>query len=198
MKAFRTFVTGMLKGRITRWVTLTAAVALAGLLTVAASPGGNRQNKLGGAWIGEGPSHWTGLHIPLDPDGQAAIIRVNFFTLSEDWVGLLAAFGADTLTESVSQAEMISNDTAKFALVSYGTTKGHPQGFSVVLVMRGTLTFTGRDNLVVNCTVDVYPGPANTLGLPNADADGDGLPDKGTTPAYSIPATSAAKRVPLQ
>ena len=63
--------------------------------------------------------------------------------------------------------------------------------------MTGTLRFTGPESMVVNYTIDIYPGPANTLGLPNADDDADGFPDPGTTPMLSIPGTGSAKRVPV-
>lgn len=35
-------------------------------------------------------------------------------------------------------------------------------------------------------TLDFYAGPANTAGLPNADADGDGFPDTGKQPFLSV------------
>jgi|SRR5712664_1805319 len=41
----------------------------------------------------------------------------------------------------------------------------------------------------LNYTLDVYP--------PSADADGDGFPDAGATPALSIPTVDNGRRVPI-
>ncbi len=144
--------------------------------------------QLGGAWIGSGGGIiWNAFQIPLDPAGRTAAIRVNSFTYGADFAGLLATFGADTLSEFTTQAEMISRDTAKYSFVGYGTKQGNPPLINLIFVMRGTLTFTGSASMVVNYTMDAYPAAA--------DEDGDGFPDPGTTPVVSIPGTGSAKRV---
>ena len=187
----------LLKGRLTRWGFLAGL-----LIAVGASVAWNNeaQYKLGGSFIGnDGTGNiWNALQIPLDPAGRTAALRLKTVTYSADLAGLLATFGADTLTELTTQAEMISRDTAKYAFVGYATKQGNPPLICLIFVMRGTLKFTGPDSFVVNYTIDVYPGPANVLGLPNADADADGYPDTGATPVYSIPGgPETAKRVPL-
>ena len=144
------------------------------------------QMKLGGAWIGTGGS-WTGFHSPLDPDGRTAAVRIN--GIATDFSALLAAFGADTMSECIGQAQMISRDTFKYSFVGYGTKQGPPPVIRFIYVMWGTGTYHGPDALAINATIDVYPAAA--------DANGDGLPDPGTTPVVSIPTTRTAKRVPL-
>ncbi len=59
------------------------------------------------------------------------------------------------------------------------------------------MKYTGPDSFDVTFTCDVYPGPANLLGLPNADADGDGFPDPGSVTVASFSGENVAKRVPL-
>ena len=182
----KTFITGLLKGRRSRRSILATVLAVAGL-SVAASLGPNHY-RLGGAWIGLGGGEiWNAFHVPLDAAGRTAAMRVNGFTYGADLAGLLATFGADTLSEFTSQGEMVGPDTFKYAFVGYGQKQGNPPLIRLIFVMPGTGRFTGPDGFVVNYTIDVYPAAA--------DADGDGFPDPGTTPMLSIPGTGSAKRV---
>ena len=171
---------------------LVAAAAAAFLLlslNVQSQSNANAQMKLGGTFIGSGGGLlWSALQVPLDPAGRTAAIRINNISYGTDLAGLLAAFGADTLTEDIGQGEMISRDTFKWRFVGYGTKQGNPPLIQLIVVVTGTGTFNGPDSFVVNYTIDFY--------LPTADADGDGLPDPGTTPVLSIPLGSGtAKRV---
>jgi hypothetical protein len=190
----KTFTTGLLKGRITRRHLLAAVLPAAGGVSLAWA--GQHHSRLGGAFIGSGGGfHWNAYQIPLDPAGRTAAVRVLAFTYGADFAKILTAFGADTATESTGQTEMISQDTAKMNFVGYGLKQGNPPLVCMITVMTGTVQFTGPDSILVKFTMDIYPGPANALGLPNADADGDGFPDPDTTPVYSIPGISPAKRV---
>jgi hypothetical protein len=104
--------------------------------------------------------------------------------------GLLAAVGADTFTEGVGEDVMISRDTAKWNMVAYAQLAGVTPKITAIFVYTGTLTFTGPDNFVINYTLNVYSAAA--------DADHDGYPDAGATPALTIPGlTGAGKRVPV-
>ena len=192
----RLFTTGLLKSRIARWSTLAAVLAAAGL---SLAWNGQPQYKLGGGWIGSGGGMiWTCFQMPLDPAGRTAAVRVNPVSYGADIAGLLAMFGADTGdNECTGQAEMIKRDTGKWAFIEYGRKGGNPPQICVIFVYTGTLTYTGPDSFDVNYTLDVYPGPANILGLPNADADGDGFPDPGVLPVSSLPGGGTARRVPL-
>ena len=191
----KAFITGLLQGRRTRWSMLAAVLAAAGLsLAWMAQP----QHRLGGGFIGSGGGMiWTAFQIPLDPAGQTAAVRVNAITYGADLAGLSTMFGADSMTEFTGAAQMISRDTAKGTFTGYGVKQGNPPQVCLIEVYTWTLKFTGPDSIVVNFTCDVYPGPANVLGLPNADADGDGFPDPGVKPVSSFPGTGTAKRTLL-
>ena len=191
----RSFTTGLLKGRRAR-LSMVAGVLVATGLSVAWM--GQPQYQLGGGWIGSGGGMiWSCFQTPLDPAGRTAAVRVNVLTYGADMAGLNAMFGADTATECTGQAEMISRNTGKWAFVAYGTKQGNPPQICLIEVYTGTLKYTGPDSFVVDFTCQVYPGPANILGLPNADADGDGFPDPGVAPVTSFPGGGIAKRVPL-
>ena len=85
---------------------------------------------------------------------------------------------------------MISRDTAKWSAVAYAQLAGVTPKITAIFVLTGTLQFTGPDNYVINYTFNVY--------LPADDANHDGFPDAGATPALTIPGlTSAGKRVPI-
>ncbi len=172
------------------------ALGTAAVATIAWSKEGRGQARLGGDFIGAGGGLlWSASQVPLDPAGRTAAIRVTALSYGADFAGLLAMFGADGVTASTGQAQMISQDTAKWRVVAYGIKQGNPPATCQLQVYVGTLTFTGPDSFTINYALDVYPGPANILGLPNADADGDGFPDPGTTPMLSVPGSGTAKRV---
>ncbi len=189
------FMTGLLRGRIRHWGLLGSLLIAVGAV---AGWSDQQQFRLGGAWVGSGGGgSWNAVQTPLDPSGRTAAGRVNIITYSAEFAGFLATFGADSVSDFTGQVEMISGDTGKFTVVAYGTKHGNPPLICLLLVFKGTIQFTGPDSFVENWIMEVYPGPANTAGLPNADADGDGFPDPGVTPLYSIPAPSTAKRITL-
>ncbi len=191
----RTFVSKFLQSKVMQAGGLLALGAAA-VATIAWTEESLRQYKLGGEFIGAGGGLlWSASQVPLDPAGRTASIRVTALSYGADFAGLLAMFGADEVTASTGQAQMISQDTAKWRVVAYGMKQGNPPAICQLQVYVGTLTFTEPDSFTINYTLDVYPGPANILGLPNADADGDGFPDPGTTPMLSVPGSGAAKRV---
>ncbi len=174
-----------------RLLAVAIAVGLAGLLGVAAAGQGEPQYKLGGAFIGNNGSGmtWNGLQIPLDPAGRTAALRVKITNYKAAFAALLAAFGADTVSEFVGEETMLDRDTAKYRTVAYATFQGNPPQARAILVMTGTVHFDGPDNQTVNYTLDVYAA--------TADADTDGFPDTGVAPAVSIPGTDHATRVAI-
>ncbi len=191
----RRFTTDLLKSRIARWCIMAAALAGTG---ISLAWMGQPQYKLGGGFIGSGGGMiWTGFNAPLDSDCRTAAIRVNPITYPAQMAGLFGLLGADSATEFTGQARMISRDTAEYAFVGYNTKQGTPSQICAISVYKGTMKYTGPDSFDVTFTCDVYPGPANILGLPNADADGDGFPDSGAAVWYSFSGLNVAKRVPL-
>ena len=117
----KTFVTGLLKGRIMRWSIVAAVAAAAGLSVAWLGP---VHYRLGGGFIGSpagsGGAYWSAYQAPLDSAGLTAALRVNVYSYTTDSAELLAFSGADTLTEGIGQLAMIGNDTAKGSLVFYG------------------------------------------------------------------------------
>jgi hypothetical protein len=132
---------------------------------------------------------WTGLQIPLDPARRTAALRVNLTTYDAALAGLVAAFGADGVSENVGEEVMISRNAARYRTVGYATKQGNPPQVCLIVVMNGMLQFTGPDTFTVNYTLDSY--------LPSADADLGGFPDPGTTPVLTVPGTDHARRVPI-
>ena len=191
---------GLLKGRITRWGFLAVLLIAAGATLAWNS---QQQYQLGGGFIGHGAGLvYSCVQTPLDPDGRTAALVVKTVDDDGSMAGLLAACGANTASDAVGEDEMISRDTAKWSMVAYAQASGPPLQTKAIFVYTGTFTFTGPDNFVINYTLDVYPVnvPVTSpfYGLPNADADHDGFPDAGATPALTIPGlTGAGKRVPI-
>jgi len=172
---------------------LAVGAAAVGLLTIAASGPEQGQYKLGGAWIGKGAGAvWNCLMAPKDPAGNTVGLYVKYQAYGADLAGLAAAFGADRSSEAVGEAVMINRDTDKFTLVSYGQAVGANGELEIksISVVFGTLQFTDANHAVLHYAIKVYPAAA--------DADGDGMPDPGATPAVTIPdLTDTAQRVPI-
>lgn len=172
--------------------------ALGTALIVTQTAGSNRQYQLGGAFIGNngGENIWNCLQGPLDPAGKTCTLRVNLTSYGPTMAGLLAALGADTISEMVGEEVMTGRNTAKYGTVGCANQQGNPPTRRAILVMNGTLEFNTRDNITVNYVIDVYP--VNVPGVPiNADANADGYPDAGAAPMLSIPGEDHATRVPI-
>ena len=184
----KTLLKKLLKGRSSRW-GLLAVVAVAGSLCVAGM--GHKHYQLGGGFVGTSPGLvWNAVQTPLDPAGRTAALLVR--TLDDDGslAGLISAFGGDTGSEGVGEVQMISRDTAKLTMVAYAQLTGVTPKIMAIFVYTGTVQFTDPDNIVLNYTIYVYPA--------STDANHDGFPDKGATPAVTIPGvTGAGKRVPI-
>jgi len=174
----KTIVNGLLKGRITRWGFLAVLLIAAGA-TVAWN--NEIQYKLGGAWVGGVQGiQWSAIYAPSDPAGRTATIQVQFPAFpAAIQAGLLAPFGADTLSVAVGEAAMTDRDTAKFTWVAYAVTDAHPPVIMAIFVVNGTMDFTGPDSAMTTETVRIY--------LPSADANHDGLPDPNAIPAATVP-----------
>jgi hypothetical protein len=151
--------------------------------------------RLGGAWVGGHPGFtWSAIQAQMDPLGQTCCDRPILKYYDAQFAGLLAAFGADSLSDAVGEARMISPDTAQWTLLAYAVATPHQPGDllqnKAIVMFSGTWKYTSQDTAVLNYTVNVY--------LPSADADGDGLPDANAQPVLTIPGVvDNAKRVPI-
>ena len=184
---------------VTQRVTLKKlGIAMAGIAIVVGTlfltGFGQKNYRLGGGWVGGNPTYtWSVLFAPSDPTGQTAAARPILKYFNNQFAGLLAAFGADNLSDATGEAKMVSLDTAQWTLISYMQVTPHQPGDLLqnmaIVVSHGTWKFTSDNTAVLNYTLDIYP--------PSADADGDGFPDPGTTPVLSVPTIDNAKRVPI-
>jgi len=203
----RLLVANPVKSRTARWgilaVLLIAIGAMAGWMS-------QRQYQLGGTFIGSGGAGiWSAFQIPLDPAGKTAALRVKSATFSEPFAGLFAVLGATGEgSDAVGEMEMIDRNTARYSSLSYAVADvpGNPKQINSILTMTGTVTFTGPDTIEVAYTINVYPVniPATSPfhGFPNADVNGDGLPDAGAQPiivpgVLPIQGVDVARRVKL-
>jgi hypothetical protein len=160
----KTIAKGLLQGRITRWVCLATLLAAAG---VSVGWMNQRYYQLGGGWIGYGGGMtWSCLQIPLDPAGRTDAIRVKTTAYDANIAGLLAGFGANTLSDGVGEGRMISRNTSKWSMVAYAQVAGNPLQTTAILVYSGTWTFIGPDDAVINYSLTVYPPSAS--GLPDS------------------------------
>ena len=160
-----------------------------------ASDQGQRQYKLGGAWVGHSASPawtWNALQIPTNAEAREGALRVHFTSYGADVAGLIASFGADSLSDFVGREVMIDRETARWTVVGYAQAKGGNNDLQIraIVVAFGTLQFTGPDQDVIHATLAIYPA--------GADADGDGLPDTGAAAVITIPGIiEAGRRVPI-
>jgi len=173
-------------------IAFAGLVLLAGVLGVTGF--GQKNYQLGGGWVGGNSMYtWSVLFAPSDPAGQTAAARPILKYFDAQFAGLLASFGADNLSDATGEAKMISQDTARWTLISYMqvTPKqpGDPLQNKAIIVSHGTWQYTGNDTAVLDYTLDIY--------LPSADADGDGFPDAGVQPVLAVPTVDNAKRVPI-
>jgi len=174
-------------------IGLAGIALVAGALCVTGF--GQKYYRLGGAWVGGHPGFtWSALQAPMDPAGQTCAARPILKYFDAQFAGLLAAFGADNLSDAVGEARMISPDTARWTLIAYAQATPHQPGDllqnKAIVVYSGTWKYTSQDTVVLNYTVNVY--------LPSADADGDGYPDENAQPVLTIPGfVDTAKRVSI-
>ncbi len=173
-------------------ISLTGVTLVVGTLCVTGF--GTKYYRIGGAWVGGNPAYtWSCLFAPSDPLGQTAAARPILSYFNGQFAGLLANFGADSLSVATGEAKMVSPDTARWTLISYMQVSPKQPGDllqnKAIIVSHGTWQFTSDNTAALNYTLDVYPA--------SADADGDGFPDAGAQPVLSLPTVDTAKRVPI-
>lgn len=190
--------------RFNQWLARRRALKLlsASLLVVLATAGtlcvtgfGIKYYRFGGAWVGGHPGFtWSAIQAPMDPLGQTCADRPILKFADANFAGLLASFGADSLSDVVGEARMISPDTGRWTSIGYAQKTPQQPGDllqnKAIILFSGTWKFTSENTAVLNYDVSVYP--------PSADADGDGFPDANAQPVLTLPGfVDTAKRVPI-
>lgn len=179
----KTFITGLLRGRLTRRNMLAAVLPATGisLAWTQQAMAGQKVNRLGGAWIGADGAGLLLNHIqiPLDPEGKTAALHVHSMTYSQANAGLFTALGADTLTDFAGPAVMISKDTAQATLLGYVQASGNPPAVTAIVVLPSIFRFADSDTIVGDYSISAFPPSAD--GMPH----GDPLPP-GPVPAPPI------------
>lgn len=160
------------------------------VLTQAAwSEKGDQPFKLEGSWIGKGApgQSWTYVFVPSDPNGREA-------AFTSEWVTVDPTFGvfldAEYISSVIGEAAVTGPNEAVYTVVEYGMKKvGVVPQKVYIFVDSGKIKRTGPGRTEVTHNIAFY--------LPNQDADGDGLPDKGQAPILCVSATTIDTRLPL-
>ncbi len=182
-------------------MAVAVATASAALLIVTQSawsdPNG-QANKLEGAWIAKStntPLQGSYVLTPSDPSGQRATISGLIQVRIPVPVLFPGLFGDSKISgDFVGEAVMTGPDTGNYTIIGYGRKQLDPptpfqEQVVLIWVDSGRLDFIGHGKMQVTHRVAYYH--------PDADADGDGLPDPGQTPVVCLPATTLDTRVGL-
>ncbi len=190
MNRFRTSVTGLLQGRITRRSLLAAALPAAGvsLAWTGDKSGDKGAYKLGGSWIAV--EEGTGLIMnevitPLDPAGKTATLQGEAVAYGPALAGLIQAVGADLMTAFVGHMSMTGRDIAKGLEVAYLVASGNTPTIVGVLQISNEFKFTDPDTMISEYKSALYPPSP------------DGLPHGNPIIGPVSGATVTNKRVPL-
>jgi hypothetical protein len=180
-------------------VTLASAAVALLIITQGAGAGPNAQaNKLEGAWIAKaavGPVQGSYVLTPSDPSGQRATLSGMIQVGIPVQVIFPDLFPETEISgDFVGEAVMTGPNTGNYTIVGYGRKKLDPptpfqEQVVEIWVDSGQITFTGPGKMQVTHHVAYYH--------PEADADGDGLPDPGQTPVVCLPAATLDTRVGL-
>ena len=155
----------------------------------------NRQKqplKLEGAWVASVPTTplgWTYTLAPSDPNGQSAVLQGTIHIPAEPtWGGAFP--DAEYLSALVGEAVMTGRNEAAFTVLYYAMKQGAAGPEKVYIGLdSGTIKQTAPGRTEVSHNFGIF--------LPGQDADGDGLPDEGQSPAVCIPYASLDTRLPL-
>ncbi len=149
--------------------------------------------KLEGSWIGKVPGTplmWMETLAP-DSSGRSAAMGGSIpVPVGPSVVGGLFP-DLEYYSTMVGQVVMTGPDTLQFTAVWYGMKNAAPFNQVVLIgVNSGQGRFIAPDKIVNTDHLAFY--------YPSADADHDGLPDPGQTPALCLPGTvSLETRVPI-
>ncbi len=179
--------------------TLAAAVAI--VLVVTQSAWTDQQpNKLEGAWITKVPGYpiqWISVLSPSDPSGRSAAMSGSLqvrIPIELMYPTLFPEVDPSLSSSFVGDVVMTGDNKAKWTMVGHGLKKALPtlespftEQVVLIWVASGECTFTRPGKFESTGTIAYY--------LPEADGDGDGLPDADATPVVCLPASSISTRI---
>ena len=183
-------------------IVLTFVTAFGAALLVLTQTAGSKHaaSKLEGAWICKVPGtpmQWTVVYAP-DPSGHRASMTgmIQVRIPADLWFPDLPPGVDGGAYGFVGEAVMTGPDTANTTMVGYAIKKvtpstAYPFGEQVLWIWlaSGENKFSALGKAEFTGTMGIY--------LPEADADGDGLPDPGQKPLVCFPATCQAVRLGL-
>ncbi len=184
-------------------LVLTSVTALGAALLVLTQTASSKitqtANKLEGAWVSKVPGtpmQWTTVFTPDTSGRRASITGALQVRIPLDLLfpGLPPA--VDGSYDFVGEAVMTGPDTANATLLGYAFKKvapsaEYPYGEQVlwIWVGSGEMKFAASGRIETTGSMAIY--------LPEADADGDALPDPGQTPLICFPIAYPSVRVGL-
>jgi len=174
-----------------------------GLSVPAVADGGNREFKLGGAWVAKVAPPYAGQWsyvVSADPSGKRASghgsVDVGF---SANFIcnlyGFPTAFDpSDSESPILVSMVMTGPDTVSYSAIWYGLTdlgSSSPVGNEIAVIgtTTGELKFVAPGKMHGTHNFALY--------YPTADADGDGFPDEGTSPDCVFPMETVDTRLPM-
>jgi len=177
----------MIKRRNLLIGTLTTLGAATLVLTQTAGTQRHQQSfKLEGAWIAKVPGtplQWTYV---LTPDSSGR--RASLFGTLEIGVDVQGAVPGllpdnDSNTSFAGEVVMTGPDTAVFTAVAHSLNSIPSKHVVFSWVTSGEMRFVAPGKVESTHHISYY--------LPEADADGDGIPDEGVTPLLCLPPTTS-------
>lgn len=180
--------------------TTLAAVAAAAFVVTQSAWTQQQPNKLEGAWITKVPGYpiqWISVLSPSDPSGQSAAMSGSLqvrIPIELMYPAVFPEVDPNISSAFVGDMVMTGHNKAKWTMVGHGLKKVAPtlespfmEQVVLIWVASGECKFTGPGKLENTGSIAYY--------LPDADGDGDGLPDADATPVVCLPASSISTRV---
>lgn len=165
-----------LKSKITQGGLLLILVA-AVTASIAWSSRPEARVKLGGTWVGRyGDITWIGSYAP-DPDGQNAVVTLQWMTLGADFEYILGSIGAQEMSMVSGYLSMTGKHTASGKLLWYvlapgtaSTTQPVKGQVMAIAVMTSDWHFTSPSTAQGAHNLKMYAPDAKGSMLPAEDA----------------------------
>jgi hypothetical protein len=182
-------------------VLMTLAPLAAGALVLTQSAWTHQQpNKLEGAWITKVPGYpiqWISVLSPSDSSGQSAAMSGSIqvrIPIELMYPAVFPEVDASLSSLFVGNMVMTAHNKAKWTMVGHGLKKVVPtiespftEQVVLIWVASGESKFSSPGKFESTGAIAYY--------RPDADGDGDGLPDVGAIPVVCLPASSISTRV---